>query len=72
MSKKYKLAVLTFVGLAVLAIMILSNLTILAPGAGEKAEPADAEFSPADDPYTAFKEAREAEKPIVLEFYARW
>ncbi len=75
MSKKYKLTVLIIVGLAVAAVLLITSPDLLSTAEEEKEGalvPAAAEFSPALDPYQSYIEAREAEMPIVLEFYARW
>ncbi len=75
MSKKYKIAVLTIVGLAVIAVLLITRPDLLTTAGVEKEDALDpevAEFSPAPDSYQSYIEARQAEMPIVLEFYARW
>lgn len=71
MSRKYKITVLTLVGLAVLAIFLLSNLGLFVPGE-EQAEPGDGQFKSTIDPYSAYTEALDEGKPIIIKFYARW
>ncbi len=71
MSRKYKITVLTLVGMAVLAIFLLSNLGLFVSGE-EQAEAGDGQFKPTADPYSAYTEALGEGKPIVIEFYARW
>lgn len=84
MAKKYKLTVLAIVTIAVISVLIVTNQTLFSTaekdqidiadrgGKVDAEEAADAEFKPTGDPYAAFLEARQNEKPIVLEFYARW
>ncbi len=69
---KYKLIVLILIVIAVMAILFFSYLPSLTPGEEEETAPADSEFQPADDPYAAYNLSLDAEKPIVLKFYARW
>ncbi len=38
----------------------------------EPAEAVEAEFVTDQNPFEAYREARAENKPIVLEFYARW
>ncbi len=72
MNRKYKLTVLAIVALAVISVLLISNQVIFSPSEEDQAGIIDAEFTPTADPYAAYLEARQAEKPIVLEFYARW
>lgn len=83
LAKKYKATILVLIGLAVLAIFLLSNTALFGP-AGEGKRDAEliaddteikeinlAEFKPSDDPYSDYSRARNNNKPILLEFYAR-
>ncbi len=87
MSRKYKLAILAIVAMAVIAVLVATNQEMFSMAAEkldntvdisvneeitEEQERADLEFAPAADPYKSYLEARQANKPIVLEFYARW
>jgi len=72
LSRKHKITILTVVVLAVLAIFLISDLAVFAPGEDGKAVPADEQFETTDDPYTAYNEALEQDQPVVIEFYARW
>ncbi len=71
MSSKYKIIVLTVVGLAVLALLIASNLALFAPDEVETV-PEDGQFKPIADPHSAYLEAVAEGKPTVIKFYARW
>jgi len=72
LSKKLKLLILAVIITAVAAILILPGSAPLADRVDdETAEPVLEEFAPAEEPFKAFIEARQARKPIVLEFYAR-
>jgi len=83
LAKKYKAAILVMIGLAVFAIFLFSGKVLFGPtGEGERdaeglagdagtAEINLVEFKPADDPYLDFTRARNNNKPILLEFYAR-
>ncbi len=86
MSLNYKLTVIGLVIVAVAAVLTLTNQDMLSNGAVETEQIAagetgddleevsgvDEEFKPANDPYQAYLDARDAGSPIVLEFYARW
>ncbi len=86
MSLKYKAVVLATVMVAIAAVLFLTNQDPVPKGEVESdqiaanlngyklevASLADDDFKPADDPYQAYTDARQAGKPIVLEFYARW
>ncbi len=84
LANKYRLGILAVVGLAVLAIFILSTSTFFRSDGDEtiyeEVTVGDAEttainlteFKPAEYPFTEFTQARDNKKPIVLEFYARW
>ncbi len=72
MLLKYKLLIILLVLAASAAVLVL-------PGTGFHMDTGDDEslveevtLSVHDDPYRYFLEARQAELPIVLEFYARW
>ncbi len=74
MSSKYKLTVIALVIVAAAAVIILTNQDPVSNdevGTGQIAEEGQ-EFAPATDPYQAYLDARDAGRPIVLEFYARW
>lgn len=83
LANRYKLAILVVVGIAVVSIFIFSAVPQFAPAVEETAEPEEtvdavpeqvlsAEFKPAEDPFFEYTNARNNNKPIVLEFYARW
>ncbi len=87
MSKTYKLTIMAAVVLAIAAVMLITNPGIFTPAENERDDVADladngepagvpgraeAEFAPAADPYESYMEARGADKPVVLKFYARW
>jgi len=84
LAKKYKVAILVMIGLAVLTIFLFSGTVLFGPtGEGKRDAKGLAgdvetvainltEFKPADDPYLDFTRARNNNKPILLEFYARW
>jgi hypothetical protein len=72
LSKKFRLLILAVIITAVALILLLPGSVPLADQAdGEAAEPALEDFAPDQEPFRAFVEARQARKPIVLEFYAR-
>ncbi len=72
MSKKHRLLVLAIILAAVAAILVLPGAIPSADRVDdEAAEPVLEEFAPDEEPFRAFIEARQARKPIVLEFYAR-
>ncbi len=87
MNSRNKIIVVSLVGLAVIAVFLLGKTDLIAPFEGEQAatvemedageladpdEKAIQEVSPADDPFFAYQEALAKNKPVVLEFYARW
>ena len=72
MSRRYKVTALTVVGVAVLAILLVSNLAVFDPGEADQTAPADEQFRATEDPYSAFNETLREDKPVVIEFYARW
>lgn len=86
MLQKYKLTVLSLVIVAVAAIFIVTNHDLFSGSEVEKEQVSagessvdheesgekDDQFKPAADPYRAYLDARDAGKPVVLEFYARW
>lgn len=72
LSKKYKLFTLIIVSVAIAAVLVASNLEMFLGEDEGSAETVAEEFAPTDDPYTAFVEALEDQKPVVVEFYARW
>ncbi len=72
MSGKYKAVILAIVLLAVLAVILVPQ-----PGRFEGEQSAvsrEDSFSadPNKDPYQDYLAARRDQKPILLEFYARW
>jgi len=72
LSGKFKIIVLSIVVLAVLAVIFIPQLERFA---GEQVTaPGEASFSaePNKDPYQDYLAARRDQKPILLEFYARW
>jgi len=71
LSRKSKITVLTFVAIAVLAILLVSNTALFAPGE-EETGPGEEEFKATADPYSVYTEALDREKPVVVKFYARW
>ena len=72
MSKKHRLLVLAVIITAVVAILVLpGSIPSADRGDDETAEPVLEEFAPDEEPFRAFIEARQARRPIVLEFYAR-
>jgi len=70
LSRKYKVTVVALVSLAVMAILLVSNVAMFAPG--EEKSPGEEEFTATADPYRAYNEALDEGKPVVIEFYARW
>ena len=86
MLPKYKLIVLALVIALAATVLILTNQNLLSSGEAEPDQITaddsnaeleekvglDDEFKPAADPYQAYLDARDAGKPVVLEFYARW
>ncbi len=72
LSKKLRLLILAVIITAVALILILPGSMPLADRVDQEAvEPVLEEFAPDEEPFRAFVEARQARKPIVLEFYAR-
>jgi hypothetical protein len=72
LSKKNRLIILAVIITAVAAILVLPGSIPSADRVeDETAEPVLEEFAPDEEPFRAFIEARQARKPIVLEFYAR-
>ena len=72
MSGKYKIITLSIVVLAVLAVIFMPQPERFA---GEQSlVPGEGSFSaePNKEPYQDYLAARRDQKPIVLEFYARW
>ncbi|MDW7730520.1 MAG: hypothetical protein SCJ94_11040 [Bacillota bacterium] len=72
MSLKYKLFILTVLAAAVLAVLFLPGSTLISGTETVSDGSLPGEFHPDDEPYRIFIEARQAGKPIFLEFYARW
>ncbi len=87
MSRGYKLTILAIVAMAVIVVLAITNQELFSSPGEERSnavdiavndevteveERAELEFDPDADPYQSYLEARQAEKPIVLEFYARW
>ncbi len=87
MNSRNKIIIVALVGLAVISVFLVGKTDLIAPfegertatiemeDAGELADPdekAVQEVGPADDPFLAYQEALEKNKPVVLEFYARW
>lgn len=84
MAKKYKLIILAVVTFTVILVLVVTNRSFFSEAENiqfdtantghqvDAEEAADLKFSPTEDPYAAFLEARQNEIPIVLEFYARW
>jgi len=87
LSRRNKIIITSLVGLAVIAVFLLGRTDLTAPFEGERTaaievedsgelanpdEKAAQEVSPADEPFLAYQEALEKNKPVVLEFYARW
>ncbi len=87
MSRRNKLTILAIVAMAVIVVLVITNQELFTSPAEERnnavdiavndeatetEERTELEFLPAADPYQSYLEARQAEKPIVLEFYARW
>jgi hypothetical protein len=72
LSKKNRLIILTVIIAVVAVILILPGSIPSADRVSEEtAEPVLEEFAPDEEPFRVFIEARQARKPIVLEFYAR-
>jgi thiol:disulfide interchange protein len=72
LSGKYKIIILSIVVLAILAVIFLPQLE---RSADEQTNiPAEESFSatPNKEPYQDYLAARSDQKPILLEFYARW
>jgi len=72
LSGKYKIIVLSIVVLAILAVVFIPRPERFA---GEQSTaPGEVTFSaePNKDPYQDYLAARRDQKPILLEFYARW
>ncbi|MFO7951483.1 MAG: hypothetical protein R6U91_01545 [Bacillota bacterium] len=73
MSKRYKQIILVIVFLAVGLILGISQLDLFTAGEDAPADiDVDQEFTPTEKPYQTYEAAREAKKPIFLEFYASW
>lgn len=72
MSRKYKYTILTLVGLAVLAIIGVSNLTWFSNGEDQERGLVDDQFRAAENPYSVYNKALADGKPVVIEFYARY
>jgi thiol:disulfide interchange protein len=71
-SLKYKLFILAVVAAAILAVLFLPGSALFSGVETVSDETVPDQFSPADEPYRMFIEARQAGKPVFLEFYARW
>lgn len=72
MSAKHRIIILAVIIAAVAVILILPGSIPSADRVSEEtAEPVLEDFAPDEEPFRAFIEARQARKPIVLEFYAR-
>lgn len=72
MSAKYKYFILLVVVAAVMAVLFLPGSELFSGVETVTGEPDPGDFVPDDKPYTAFTEAVQEQKPVVLEFYARW
>ncbi len=72
MTIKYRIIILAVIITAVAAIMVLPGSIPSADQVSEDmVEPVLEKFAPDEEPFRAFVEARQARKPIVLEFYSR-
>ncbi len=71
MINKYKLIALLVIIAAVLAVLYLPDSDRTAAEDATGGTTAEV-FSPNEEPYRDFIEARQANKPIFLEFYARY
>jgi len=71
LSRRYKITVIAFVGLAVISILLVSNVALFTPD-DEETTPGEGEFTTTEDPYSTYNEALSEGKPVVVEFYARW
>jgi len=78
LSNRYKLIILTIIGAAVIAVLLLPSLDWFSAAGWEDSKTSESsinareEFTPAADPYMEYVQARVDEKPIVLEFYANY
>ncbi len=72
MSAKYKYLILIVVVAAVMTVLFLPGSELISDVQTVTDEPDPENFVPDDRPYTAYTEAIQAQRPIVLEFYARW
>lgn len=84
MTKRNKLIILAIVAIAVILVLAVNNRSYFSTAEKnqfdfadtgpqvDKEKAAEVIFSPTEDPYAAYLEARQNEVPIVLEFYARW
>jgi len=70
LSLKYKLLILLIVVAAAAVIVFPGIKPGDEPDGGSSVEVGD--YSDHDNPYRYYLEARQAGKPLVLEFYARW
>ncbi len=72
MKLKYKLIILALVFLAVFFILLTSGTVPDHRVELSESEEAETVFKPNEEPYMNYLEARQANRPIFLEFYARW
>ena len=72
MKLKYKMIILALVFVAVLFILLTSGTVLDHRAEPPESEEAETVFKPNEEPYINYLEARQANKPVFLEFYARW